>query len=194
VDDIVQSARDLLAIFPLVRQIEAERLALELDRRPDALPVIEQGAKEIEEAAQQSGAVTEGAVRALAQNDAAISAARDPVLRNSLVADKLLVIGNLARAVAEKAWTEIGEIGADSWEELKEKLPKGVGAAAIAAPLMGLVTLTVWIAGPVIGVAAAVPAWKSLSGTFKKLATDSLRPDKNNTRTVRSNGAGGARK
>jgi hypothetical protein len=193
-DDVVQSARDLLAIFPLVRQIEAERLALELDRRLDALPVIEQGAKQIEEAARQSGAVTESAVRALAQNDAAIRAARDPVLRNSLIADKLLVIGNFARAVAEKAWTEIGEIGADSWKEIKEKLPKGVGAAARAAPLMGLVTLTVWIAGPVIGVAAAVPAWKSLSGTFQKLADDSPRTDKKNTRTVRSSGAEGTRK
>jgi hypothetical protein len=172
-DDTVQSARDLLAVFPKVRQIEAERLALDLDRRPDVLPVIEQQANEIQDAAQRSGAATENAVRALAQNDAAINAAtNNSVLRNSLIADKLLVIGNFARAAAGKVWSELSELGADSWEAVKENLPKGIGTAARVGPLMALMTLATLIAGPVAGVASAVPAWKPFSRVFKKMVGD----------------------
>jgi hypothetical protein len=170
IDDTVQSGRDLLAVFPKVRQIEAERLALDLDRRPDVLPVIEQQANEIQDAAQRSGAATENAVRALAQNDAAINAAtNNSVLRTSLIADKLLVIGNFARAAAGKVWSELSELGADSWEAVKGNLPKGIGTAAHVGPLMALMTLAMLIAGPVAGVASAVPAWKPFSRVFKKM-------------------------
>lgn len=191
IDDAVNTARDLLGMFPEVRRVEVERVALDLHRNPNALPIVEQQANEIEAAAQKSEAATDSAVQALARNDAAINAATDPVLRNELVADKLLVIGNFARAAAGKALAELSELGAASWEEAKDKLPKGVGAAALAVPLMGLVALTVWIAGPVIGVAAAVPAWKSLSRTFKKMVGDAakatsdtrLQPTKGRTRS-----------
>ncbi len=178
-DDTVQSARDLLAVFPTVRQIEAERLALDLDRRTDVLPVIEQQANEIQNAAQRSGAATENAVRALAQNDAAINAAaNNSVLRNSLIADKLLVIGNFARAAAGKVWSELSEFGADSWEAVKENLPKGIGTAARVGPLMALMTLATLIAGPVAGVASAVPAWKPFSRAFKKMVGDDANPER----------------
>jgi hypothetical protein len=166
IDDTLQTARDLMALFPLVRQIEAERLALDLDRQPDAVPALEQQAEEIRDAAQRSGAATDGAIRALTQNDAAIHAATDPLLRTQLVADKLLVVGNFARAAASKAWTEIGELGAASWEAVKTELPKGIGAVARVGPL---VLLTVWIAGPVGALAASAHALKPLARLFKTM-------------------------
>jgi hypothetical protein len=86
-----------------------------------------------------------------------------------LVADKLLVTGNFARAVAEKAWsTELAELGADSWQAVRDNLPAGVGVAARAAPLLALMTLATWIAWPVGGLAAVAPAFKSLARVFKK--------------------------
>ncbi|MGA8760514.1 MAG: toll/interleukin-1 receptor domain-containing protein, partial [Stellaceae bacterium] len=139
VADTVQTARDLLGLFPKVRQIEVERVALDLHRLPDALPAIEQRAHEIEEAAQKSGAVTPDAVRALAKNDAAIDAAANLVLRGSLVADKLLVVGNFARAVAGTGWAR--------------GLSVGLGMALTAAPLMALAYS---MAGPV-GALAVIP-------------------------------------
>ncbi len=181
-DDTVQSARDFLAVFPEVRQIEAERLALDLDRRPDALPVIEQQANEIQDAAQRSGAATENAVRALAQNDADIdAAANNSVLRNSFIADKLLVIGNFARAATGKVWSELSELGADSWEAVKENLPKGIGTAARVGPLMALMTLATLTAGAVAGVASAVHAWKPFSRVFKRMVGEDAKsaPTKN---------------
>jgi len=173
IDDTLQTARDLMAAFPIVRQIEAERLALDLDRHPDAIPAIAQQAQEIQSAAEKSGAATEDAIKALAQNDAAIAAAAaNPVVRNSLIADKLLVAGNFVRAVAGRGWAELSELGAASWEAVKENLPKGIGVAAHLGPLM---LLTVWIAGPVGALAGATPALKPLAGVFKKMVGKSTK-------------------
>lgn len=171
-DDVLQTARDLMAAFPIVRQIEAEQLALALDRNPGSVPVIDQRSEEIRAAAEQSGAATEQAIQALAQNDPAIRSALDPLLRTRLVADKLLVVGNFARAVVNKAWAEINELGAASWDALKRELPTGVGIAARVGPLM---TLTFLIAGPVGGLAAAAPALGPLAGVFKKIIGDSTK-------------------
>jgi hypothetical protein len=177
VADTVNTARDLLGMFPEVRRVEVERVALDLHRRPDALPIVEQQANEIEEAAQKSGAATKNALQALARNDVAINAAADPVLRNELVADRLLVTGNFARAVAEKTWSvELVELGADSWQAVRENLPAGVGVAARVLPLMALMMLTVSITGAVAGIAAAVPAWKSLAAVFSRMSK--ARPSK----------------
>jgi hypothetical protein len=58
--DTVQTARDLMSVFPVVRRIEAERLALDLDRRADTVPTIQGDMLIIAEAAAtQSKAVTD---------------------------------------------------------------------------------------------------------------------------------------
>jgi hypothetical protein len=98
-DDTLQSLRDLLAAFPVVRRIEAERLALDLDRNGDAVPIIRRQMDAIKVAAEKSGATTEATISALAQNDAAIADATDLVERTGLVADNLLVFGNFVRVL-----------------------------------------------------------------------------------------------
>jgi hypothetical protein len=70
-DDTLQTLRDLLAAFPIVRRIEAERLALDLDREGDAIPTIQEEMAAIEATAEESDAVTKRTVVALRQNDAA---------------------------------------------------------------------------------------------------------------------------
>jgi hypothetical protein len=166
-DDVLRTTSDLLALFPIVRQIEVEQIALALDRNPEAVPAVEHHAAEVNIAAKQSPVVTAAAVAALAQNDVAIQAAADPLLRRSLVADKLLVVGNFARAVASRAWVEMSEVGAASWGAVKRELPDGVGTVVRIAPLMAL---TVWLAGPVGGLAAATPALKSLGNVYKRIS------------------------
>jgi hypothetical protein len=69
-DDTLQTLRDLLAAFPIVRTIEAEGLALQLDRNAEAIPAIQQEMDAVQAAAAQSEAVTKDALEALAQNDA----------------------------------------------------------------------------------------------------------------------------
>ena len=101
IGDVLQTARDLLAAFPVVRHIEAERLALDLDRQPDLIAAVAQQATAITTAAATSEVVTPKAIAALGQNDAAISSATDALLWTSLIADKVLVVGNFARAVEQ---------------------------------------------------------------------------------------------
>ena len=63
--------------------------------------MVQQQLEMIEAKADQSEAVTENTIEALAQNDPAIEDATDPILRTSLIADQLLVFGNLGRAVKD---------------------------------------------------------------------------------------------
>lgn len=181
-DGTARTLRDLLAVFPKVRRIEAEVLALDLDRIADAVPTIREQMGAIKAAAEKSEAVTEEAIRALTQNDVAIEDAIDPVVQRRLVADKLLVIGNFARTViggiascGRTVGTEFGELVGKSWQAIKDELPKGIGAAARIAPLVGLVTLAGVIAGPVASVASAVPAFKPIADTLKDAIKDGLK-------------------
>jgi hypothetical protein len=165
-----------------VRHIEAEGLALQLDRNADAIPAVQQEMNAVKVAATQSWAVTEEALDALAQNDAAIEEALDPVARTGLIADKLLVVGNLARAVLDGVaicgrivGTELGEVAGKSWRAIKDDLPKGVGTAARVAPLVGLVTLASVIVGPIGSIAAVVPVFKPIADTLRKMTANMLK-------------------
>jgi hypothetical protein len=181
-DDTLQTLRDLMAAFPIVRRIEAEGLALHLDRTADAIPTIREQMDAIKAAAAQSGAVTEDAIVALAQNDAAIEDATDPVVRTSLIADKLLVVGNFGRAIVggiascgRTIGTELGELAGETWQAIKDQLPKGMGATARIAPLVGLVTLAGVIAGPAASVASMVPAFRPISKALRNAVKDGLK-------------------
>jgi hypothetical protein len=185
-DDTLLTLRDLLAAFPIVRRIEAERLALDLDRSADAVPIIQEQMAAIEATAEKSGAVSERTIAALTQNDAAIEDAIDPVVQRSLVADKLLVFRNFGGAVVGgvasygriavgKAGMELGELVGKSWQAIKDELPKGIGANARIAPLVGLATLAGVIAGPVASMASLVPAFKPISEALKSAIRDGLR-------------------
>jgi hypothetical protein len=57
-DDTARTLRDLLAAFPIVRRVEAEVLALDLDRSADAIPALREEMAAIKAAAEKSGAVT----------------------------------------------------------------------------------------------------------------------------------------
>ena len=143
-DDTLQTLRDLLAAFPIVRRIENERLALDLDRNADTISAIQQEMDAVKVAAAQSGAVTEEAINALTHNDAAIEDAIDPVVRTSLIADNLLVLRNFASAVIggiagygrlaiAKVGPELTGLGGDIWQEIRGHLPNGVGLAVTLA-------------------------------------------------------------
>jgi hypothetical protein len=182
-DDTLQSLRDLLVAFPIVRRIEAERLALDLDRDPDAIRIIQQQMLAIRAVAVQSGAVTQEAVGALAQNDPDLEATTDPVVRRSLVGDKLLVLRNFAGAVSggiasggrntlAKVGTELGHLVGKSWEEVKNQLPKGIGLAVTVAPLF---LLADQISDPYLRIGAAVPALTPIARVLKNAIRDALK-------------------
>ena len=176
-NDTLQTARDLLSVFPIVRRIETERIALDLDRNVDAAPAVRRQMSIISNAAKSSEAVSHSAIDALSQNDTAIEEAVDPVLRTSLVADKVLVVRNFVSAAASKIGVELGELGNRSWLAFKDDLPKGIGLAARVAPLMVLVGA---IVGPTAAIAAALPAFKPIANSLKKM----ISIDRRNTPTT----------
>jgi hypothetical protein len=185
------SLRDLLASFPRVRRIQAEVLALDLDRNADAVPAIREQMAAIKAVATNSGAVTAEAIGALSINDDAIEEATDPVVQMGLIADKLLVVGNFVRAVVHgvvsyggvalgKANAELGELAEKSWEEIKERLPKSIGETAAMVPKLALVGLAVWLIHPVTGIAAAVPILKPMAKILRSFGRNekSAKPKK----------------
>lgn len=117
------------------------------------------------------------------------------MLRTGLVADQLLVVRNFVgaviggiassgRAIAgpvgagfTKAGSELSELGAKIWLEIKDELPKAVGSAVRVAPLIALETLASWIAGPVTGIASAVPVFKPIANAIKTF-TNQEKPSK----------------
>jgi hypothetical protein len=182
-DDTWQTLLDLLATFPKIRHIEAARAALDLDRNPDAIPAVRQHMMVIKAAAEQAGVATEAAISALGYNDVAIEDAADPVERTGLIGYSLLVCRNFvgvvigaitshARNALGKAGTEFGELVGESWLEIKNELPKGVGAAARAAPMIGMVALAGWCLGPVTGIASAITQFKPMAQILKGFARD----------------------
>jgi hypothetical protein len=182
-DDAARTLRDLLASFPIVRRIEAEVLALDLDRHADAVPAIREQMAAIKAAAEKSDAVTAEVIGALTQNDAAIEGAIDPVVQRSLVADKLLVFRNFVGAIigavtsyasasGAKARAGLGELAGKSWEEINKQLPQSIGATAALVPPFALVGLAIWLSDPVTGVAAAVATFKPMAQVLRGFARD----------------------
>jgi hypothetical protein len=182
-DDALQTLRDLLAAFPIVRRIENERLALDLDRNADAISAIQQEMDAVKLAAAQSGAVTEEAINALAQNDAAIEDAIDPVVRTSLIADNVLVFRNFASAVIAgiagygrlaiaKVGPELAGLGGDIWKEIRSRLPNGVGLAVTVAPLL---LLADQIRDPYLRISATVPALTPVANVLRKAIADNIK-------------------
>lgn len=181
VDDLLLSARDLMAVFPIIREIEAEQMALAIQRDPNTLRAIRRDTDAIKHSATESEAVTTSAVAALKEQDADIDAARNGTVRARLTADQLLVVRNFVseafraaraggKAVAatvspglRRAGSELRDLGGESWKQFKENFPEGVGAAARLIPIGALAALLAGIAGPVGGLAA-------LSGSFKEIA------------------------
>jgi hypothetical protein len=181
VDDVLLSLQDLLAIYPIVRKIEAERLALSIARDASLLDAVTSEADAIKLEASESEVVTAAAIAALRENDPEIEDARSLDVRAGLVADQLLVVRNFVSEIVSyvrrhgagatapsvgalrQASNELKELGGKSWEAAKANLPDGVGAAARILPVGLVIVLLASIAGPVAGLAA-------LSGGFKQLA------------------------
>ncbi|HEY1936213.1 MAG TPA: DUF4062 domain-containing protein [Acetobacteraceae bacterium] len=186
-NDLSQSLSDLLSLFPIVREIETDRVALTIVRNPQNIDAIEREVESIRASAASSAAVTERAVEALAVNDPEIASTRDINLKADLLADKILVVRNFASAAVHgaarsglasvhgvqsamiAAGRELTALGAESWQAAKTNLPRGVGDAARIAPLLALTVLALQIAGPIGAIGAIVGGFSPLIRAIRQL-------------------------
>ncbi len=96
-NDVLQSLQDLLAVFPIVREIERERIALRIETNETVLAALGAEISEIKRRADQSPVVSESAVAALRENDTAIEEALTIEAKANLVADRYLLVVTLYR-------------------------------------------------------------------------------------------------
>jgi hypothetical protein len=189
-DDVLLSLQDMMAIFPIIREIEAERVALAVQGDVTTLDMITTNINVIKGIASNSEIVTQAAADALKENDTEIRDARGIAIQARLVADQLLVTRNFVGGAAlfarqalvrgtKRAASELGELGGKSWDEVKANLPSGIGVASRALPLVALIALLATISGPVAGIAGAAAAFRPLSRALKKIVESAEKgPDK----------------
>jgi hypothetical protein len=188
-NDVLLTLQDLLAAFPIVRRIEAERLSLSIQRDPGLISTIRNEAGQVAMAAVGSEIVTDDAISALREQDEQIARARTIDVQAGLVGDKLLVVRNFVSEVVAysrlhgsllansmgaglaKMAPELKELGTLSWEAVKANLPDGLGAAAKVLPITLVAVLLAKICGPIGGLAAVVPAFKPLADLATKLVS-----------------------
>lgn len=114
-NDLLLATRDLLAVYPIVRQIERERLALDIERR--YLEPVAENVAAVAIAAQLSDSVTSTAAAALRAQDEAIAEAPTQAVKADLIADAVLVTENFARAVVRATDHAVAEVSAGLPEE-----------------------------------------------------------------------------
>ena len=187
-DDVLLCLQDLLAVFPIVREIEAERLSLAIQGDLSTLDSITANTRVIKETATNSEIVTQEAAEALRENDDQIRDARTIVVQSRLIADQLLIIRNFVGGAAlfarhalapsaKRVALELGELGSESWSEVKANLPAGIGTASRALPLVALIGLLAAISPHVAGIAGAAAAFSPLSRALRKIVGSTTNTD-----------------
>jgi hypothetical protein len=197
-DDVLLTSQDLLAMFPVIRKMEAERLALAIQSNAEVLEEVTWQTKIIKAEARASPVVTVRANAALTENDSAIEDARTIDLRAGLVADQLLVVRNFLSAAVSFVGkqtvsatvivgAELGELGADVWKSTKEGLPEGTEVAAKVLPLTLVAALLAYVTDPVTALASLSPAgFRPLLRAVEKLRGGGKIPNANKGSPVRA--------
>jgi hypothetical protein len=180
-DDLSSSVDNLVDCYPGIRQINANRLAL--DMQAEQAPEVDTAIDEITEIARRSPAVGPSAPAALdtgrddvrdltekLERETNLARAADYIAtRGQIVASRLLDATNFASATLQSVGSELSGISADTWKEVRKSLPKAVGTGLSKGTEKALeslvekgpiVALAYWLAGPLAALAVLVPRLK----------------------------------
>jgi hypothetical protein len=180
-DDLSSSVDNLVDCYPGIRQINANRLAL--DMQAEQAPEVEIAIDEITEIARRSPAVGPSAPAALdtgredvrdltekLDRETNLARAADYIAtRGQIVASRLLDATNFASATLQSVGSELSGISSDTWKEVRKSLPKAVGSGLSKGTEKALeslvekgpiVALAYWLAGPLAALAVLVPRLK----------------------------------
>jgi hypothetical protein len=144
---VAAATRDLAALYPKARLIEAEAIAFDLVRRPEAIPVVEAQTERIVNAAQDAPFVTQQAAEQLAEPTPSIANAQDIADKAKQLSYRQLSVENFARAMLAIAVKEGGGLLGDCWKNIRETIPPTVGKVArISLYALSMSALTSYIA------------------------------------------------
>ena len=171
IDDICLSGRDLLAIFPIVREIERQRLALGLEHSPESVREVEHLARQVNEIANLSEIVAESAVAALGENDIGIEQAGSVNQKADLLADKLLVVRNFVSETVRFVIDSGLSFVDGAWTVVKPDFQEGARNAARILPPLAVIALVTSLAGPIPGIAALLHGdmFKPVANAVKRI-------------------------
>lgn len=138
-DDLAGTVRDFVSQFPRTREIVANQIALELVEEPRALKAATKASEDLAvAAASHPELVGNEAPDALREPRELADGAWTTADRAKLVGLRMLTIANFGRIAAQAR-----EMALDSWDEMREQVPKAAGKAAanvvVAAPGLALV-------------------------------------------------------
>jgi hypothetical protein len=180
-DDLSSSVDNLVDCYPGIRQINANRLAL--DMQAEQAPEVEIVVEKITEIARMSAAVGPSGsvaldtgrdeVRDLTEKldrETNLARAADYIAtRGQIVASRLLDATNFVSATLQSVGSELSGISSDTWKEVRKSLPKAVGrglsngtekALETLVEKGPMVALAYWLVGPLAALAILVPRLK----------------------------------
>ena len=125
-DDLAGTVRDFVSQFPRTRDIVANQIALELVEEPRALETATTASENLAVAAASHPELVENeAPEALREPRELADGAWTTADRAKLVGLRLLTIANFGRIAAQGR-----DMALDSWNEMREQVPKAAGKAA----------------------------------------------------------------
>lgn len=170
-NDLALSLQDLQACYPIIREIEAEALALKLQSAN--VELVEQNLRLISEAARRTDAVADETKDDLAALEPDIAAAPNRIVKTRQVADDALIKSNFVAAVlrplADRAKAEAQDLGRLTLKGSKEGIKTGLEKAARAATLGSLTALAGLILGPLGVLGMTVGVFAPASESVKRL-------------------------
>jgi hypothetical protein len=186
---LADSVRDLCAIFPRSREIEAEAVSLDLPMR--RLPEIRETIDSVVAKVNRSDGATEGGREAINASAADLAHQRGLAEEAKQSAYFLVDFANFTRAgvkylkaTGRAVGGEIAGLGADSWRALRRGAPKGVerGAAQAGKALVvgGVAVLMHWLGSDIAALGAMVGPYLPLHEILEKMtgaAPDAPAPD-----------------
>jgi len=178
--DLSETVRDLQGCLPEIREIEAERLALEID--PRNVDEVGKLLEDIVDAAVTDQDVVDESAKEALRTMTNESVQDAPIqVRQRLIADRALVVRNFAsrlyrQAIESRLAAEAAEMRTEYWNKVRPKLVDVavVGSAVVA--VVGVSTIAGHLAGPVAVLGVLVYGFRQL-GKSAKLLEESLSKD-----------------
>lgn len=176
--DVAESVRDLCAIFPRSREIEAEAvsLGLPMERLPDIRKAIDSVIAKVN----HSDGATEGGRDAINASAANLAHQRGLAQEAKQSAYFLVDFANFTRAglkhlkaTGRMVGGELGGLGADGWRAIRRGAPKGIerGAAHAGKALVvgGVAALMHWLGSDIAALGSMVAPYVPLHEILQKM-------------------------
>lgn len=176
--DLSETVRDLQACLPEIREVEAERLALEID--PGNVDAVSERLDTIvQNAVVDEEVVDESAKEALRSMTSDAEQSAPTKVRQRLIADRALVVRNFVsqlyrRAIESHLAAETSDTTKEIWDKSRSKFVEGAsdGLGSMGRPVAVVgVSALVWsVLGPTAGIAVMLAGFGKLDQLGKLLA------------------------